>query len=168
VRHNLVNLIAEGTALSEGFQGSSSDLLVELIRVWWERVDSTSAGAIHKIVLSEVRNFPDLAQFYTDEVILPADALFSGAVQRGIERGEFRALPVHEVAHALMAPVIFMALHQHSFGACPVVGADIAPLQLLRTNLDLVLHGLQRRPTAAAKAARQGTKRAARPRAAAS
>jgi AcrR family transcriptional regulator len=152
VRHNLANLIAEGVALSTCFEGSSSDLLVELIRVWWERVGSTSAGAIHKVVLSEVRNFPDLAQFYTDEVIVPADQLFSNVVQRGIDSGEFRDLPVHEVAHALMAPVIFMALHQHSFGACPVVGADIAPLDMLRTQLDLVLRGLQvREPTPAAR-----------------
>ncbi len=157
VRHNLVNLIAEGAALSQTFEGSSSDLLVELIQVWWERVGSTSAGAIHKIVLSEVRNFPDLAQFYTDEVIIPADALFSGAVQRGIDSGEFRVLPVHEVAHALMAPVIFMALHQHSFGACPVVGADIDPTAMLRTQLDLVLRGLQVRdePPAPASARRK-------------
>jgi AcrR family transcriptional regulator len=160
VRHNLSNLIAEGQELARQFEGSSSDLLVELIRIWWERVGNTPAAGIHKIVLSEVRNFPDLAQFYADEVIVPADALFSSAVQRGIDRGEFRNLPVHEVAHALMAPVIFLALHQHSFGACPVQGAAIDAATMLRTQLDLTLHGLQVRaarpePTAATKSVRR-------------
>ncbi len=146
VRHNLSSLIAEGQELFGQFEGSSSDLLAKLLRTWWERIGSTPAAGIHKIVLAEVRNFPELAQFYADEVILPADRLFCSMVERGIARGEFRALPVHDVAHALMAPMIFMAVHRHSFGACPVHGSvEIAPEQLLATHLDLVLRGLERR-----------------------
>ena len=146
VRQNLSNLIAEGLELSKHFVGTASQLLVELINVWWERIGNTPAAGIHKIVLSEVRNFPELAQFYTDEVIIPADRLFTGCVQRGIDRGEFRPMPLHEVAHALIAPVIFMAIHQHSFGACPVRGPDIDPKLVLDTHLDLVLRGLEVRP----------------------
>ena len=153
VRQNLSNLIAEGIELAESYQGSTSDLLVELMSIWWQRFGNTPAAGIHKVVLSEVRNFPELAQFYTDEVIAPADRLFSGAVQRGIDRGEFRALPVHEVAHALMAPMIFMALHQHSFGACPVHDSmQIDPVSVLHTQLDIMLRGLEVRAPAAAAA----------------
>ncbi len=145
VRQNISNLIAEGQALVGSFEGSSSELLGALMARWWERVGSTPAAGIHKVVLAEVRNFPELAQFYTDEVMIPADRLFCSAVERGIAGGEFRALPVHEVAHALIAPMIFMALHQHSFGACPVHGAiEVQPGDVLRTHLQLVLCGLQR------------------------
>jgi AcrR family transcriptional regulator len=145
VRQKLSNLIAEGLDLVGNYAGSSSDLLRELTDVWWERFGNTPASGIHKIIVAEVRNFPDLAQFYADEVITPADRLFSSAVQRGIDRGEFRPLPVHDVAHALMAPMLFLALHRHSFGACPVRGAALDPVSLLRTQLDLVLHGLETR-----------------------
>ena len=143
VRHNLSSLIAEGEEAANSFDGSSSDLLVYLLNTWWDRVGNTPAACIHKIMLAEVRNFPELAQFYTDEVIIPADRLFSGCVQRGIERGEFRPMPLHEVALALMAPLIFMAVHRHSFGACPVHGPDMDPTLVLNTHLDLVLRGLQ-------------------------
>ena len=143
VRQNLSSLIAEGEEIASSYEGSSSELLSKLLHTWWERVGNTPAAGIHKIVLAEVRNFPELAQFYTDEVIIPADRLFCGCVQRGIERGEFRPMPLHEVAHALMAPVIFMAIHQHSFGACPVHGPDMDPTLLLDTHLDLVLRGLE-------------------------
>jgi AcrR family transcriptional regulator len=146
VRTNLSALIAEGEELAERFEGSTSDLLVELMTTWWQRLGNTPAAGIHKVVLAEVRNFPELAQFYTDEVIVPADRLFSRTVQRGIDRGEFRALPVHEVAHALMAPMIFQALHRHSFGACPVHGFEIDPEAMLRTQLELLLRGLEVRP----------------------
>jgi AcrR family transcriptional regulator len=144
VRHNLAHLIAEGQEIVGSFEGNTSDLLRMLMSVWWQRFGNTPAAGIHKVIVAEVRNFPDLAQFYTDEVILPADRLFSSAVQRGVDRGEFRDLPVHEVAHALMAPMIFMALHRHSFGACPVHGPEIDTVALLQTQLDLVLRGLER------------------------
>lgn len=151
VRQNLSALIAEGLEMAGQFEGSSSELLACLLHTWWQRVGSTPAAGIHKIVLAEVRNFPELAQFYTDEVILPADQLFSGCVQRGIDRGEFRPMPAHEVAHALIAPLIFMAVHRHSFGACPVHGnAEVEPEVLLNTHLDLVLRGLEVRAGPAA------------------
>lgn len=144
VRHNLSSLIAEGEALAGQFEGSSSALLGRLMRAWWQRVGSTPAAGIHKIVLAEVRNFPELAQFYSDEVIVPAERLFSGTVQRGIDRGEFRPMPTHEVALMLIAPLIFMAVHRHSFGACPVHGGmDVDPAPMLQTHLDLVLRGLE-------------------------
>jgi AcrR family transcriptional regulator len=143
VRQNLSSLIAEGIEMVAACKGSTADLLVDLMNTWWERIGDSPAAGIHKVVLAEVRNFPELAQFYTDEVITPADELFSGVVQRGITRGEFRALPVHEVAHALMAPMIFQALQRHSFGACPVANRlDVDPGALLRTQLDITLRGL--------------------------
>lgn len=146
VRHNLSSLIAEGQELFGQFDGSTSELLSRLMRTWWQRIGNAPAAGIHKIVLAEVRNFPELAQFYTDEVILPADRLFCSVVERGIARGEFRPMPAHEVSTMLMAPLIFMAVHRHSFGACPVHGnVEIAPEQLLATHLDLVLRGLERR-----------------------
>lgn len=146
VRQKLSQLIAEGQDLVAGFEGSTSDLLRTLTQIWWERFGNTPAAGIHKVVIAEVRNFPELAQFYADEVIVPADRLFSSTVERGIARGEFRALPVHDVAHALMAPMIFLALHRHSFGACPVHGVEIDPAAVLNTQLDLVLRGLETRP----------------------
>ncbi len=144
VRQKISSLIAEGVEMAGQFEGGSSELLACLMQTWWQRVGDTPAAGIHKIVLAEVRNFPELAQFYTDEVLVPADLLFSGCVQRGVDRGEFRPMPVHEVAHALIAPLIFMAVHRHSFGACPVRGGvDVDPQVMLQTHLDLVLRGLE-------------------------
>lgn len=144
VRQGLASLIAEGEELVGQYAGSTAGLLGELVLTWWQRSGSTPASGIHKVVLAEVRNFPELAQFYTDEVVIPADRLFCRIVQRGIERGEFRPLAVHGVAQALMAPLIFLALHRHSLGACPVHGSvDLDPVAMLQTYLDLVLRGLE-------------------------
>ena len=150
VRQNMSALIAEGLELADAYEGSTSELLALLMHTWWERVGDTPAAGIHKIVISEVRNFPELAQFYADEVIVPADRLFSSTIRRGIERGEFRDMPEHEVAHALMAPMIFLSLHKHSFGACPASSLPLDSGQLIRTHLELVLRGLEVREAPAA------------------
>ena len=58
-------------------------------------------------------------------------------------------MPVDEAAHSLIAPMLFLALHKHSIGACPVLGPDMDPTMLIDAQIDLVLHGLQRRPSPA-------------------
>ena len=145
VRTNLASLIAEGQHIADQFEGSSAQLLRLLMHTWWQRVGDTHAGGIFKIVITEVRNFPELAQFYTDEVIVPAHRLISGTLRRGIERGEFRAVPLDEATHTLIAPLLFQALHKHSVGACPVLGPDVSPTRLIDTQIDLMLHGLEQR-----------------------
>jgi TetR/AcrR family transcriptional regulator len=163
VRTNLSALIAEGQQIANRFEGPSAQLLRMLMHSWWQRVGNTEASGIFKIIIAEVRNFPELAQFYADEVIIPAHRLISGTLRRGIERGEFRAVPLNEATHTLIAPMLFMALHKHSIGACPVMAPDMNPTTLLDTQIDLMLHGLEARAPAAEPAVRapRRTRRAA-------
>ncbi len=143
VRQNISKLIGEGSEVVAAFDGNTSELLLMLFDVWWDRVADSNAGGLHKVVLAEVRNFPELAQFYADEVIRPAHRLFEDVVRRGITRGEFRPVDTCAVAHAVMAPMIFLLLHKHSFGACPIQGAGVDPKVTLMAHADLMLHGLQ-------------------------
>jgi AcrR family transcriptional regulator len=148
VRNNVSSLIAEGAEIARQFEGPTPELLALLLRTWWERFGSQPASGICKIMIAEVRNFPEIAQFYVDEVIIPAHRLLGGAIERGMRSGEFRKLPVDEVVHALVAPLIFMSLHAHSFGCCPVHGLDYSPDSVLTTQIDMVLKGLEVRPGA--------------------
>lgn len=155
VRSNLSSLIAEGQEIADGYDGSTSDLLRLLMRTWWSRIGLTPAGGITKVIIAEVRNFPDIAQFWIDEVILPAHRLLAGTIQRGIDRGEFRSVPVHEAVHALVAPSLFLALYKHSIGACPVRGIPLHEGDVIDTQIELVLQGLERRDAAAARPERR-------------
>ncbi|HET7792046.1 MAG TPA: TetR/AcrR family transcriptional regulator, partial [Rhizobacter sp.] len=148
INQSLSQLIAEGSGLVDEFEGSSAELLATLMHTWWERIGNTPAGGIHKIMMSEVRNFPEIGQYYRDEVIAPATDLLVRILRRGVERGEFRDVPLLEVTQVLYAPLIFMALHKHSFGACPAEGMDINPDRAIATHIDLVLHGLLKQETA--------------------
>lgn len=142
IRANISQEIAEGEDIVRGFDGPTTELLPHLMTEWWRRIGETKASGICKLMVAEVRNFPDIAAFYREEVIDPAERMIGGVLQRGIDRGEFRAVPVHEVVHALMAPILFMMLHKHSIGACAGLEDLIEPRRLIAVQLDLVMHGL--------------------------
>jgi len=145
IRHNVVNQIAEGVEIVRAFEGSSSELLAHMMRLWWERVGETRASGILKLMMSEVRNFPEIAQFYIDEVTMPCDRMLAEIVERGIARGEFRPVKVDSVVHALVGPLLFLVMNKHSLGACAAV-ARLDPLPIIEAHIDLVLHGLEPRP----------------------
>ncbi len=145
IRENLGQLIAAGEELAATFDGPMAELLAMLLQTWWERVGNTPASAIHKIMLSEARNFPEIADFYNEEVIRPANRLLSSAIQRGIDHGEFRQVPVRETALVLLAPMIFLMLHKHSLGACSLNRNIVEPQSVVAMQTDLVLRGLLRR-----------------------
>ncbi len=153
IRHNLTGLIAEGTELIDAYEGSSADLLTLMMRTWWHRVSNTPASGIFKIMMSEARNFPELAAFYNAEVIAPAEAMIRRALQRGAERGEFRAVATDEITLVLSAPILFMALHKHSLGACGIQDLVRDGNRVVETHIDLVLNGLRATPPAAKKKA---------------
>jgi AcrR family transcriptional regulator len=155
VRTNLSYLIAEGQQIANAYEGPTCELLRLLMQTWWQRVGFTAAGGISKIIIAEVRNFPDLAQFYVDEVVLPAHKLLAGTLQRGIDRGEFRPVPLADAVHALVAPSLFLAMHKHSIGACPVRnGVPMNANSVIDTQIDLMLMGLQVRGGAPAAPSR--------------
>ena len=148
VRHNVINQIAEGIDIARQFAGSSADLLAVMLRLWWDRIGETRASGIIKLMTSEVRNFPEIAQFYVDEVIAPSNQMFVKIIERGIARGEFRAdLNVPEVVHAIIAPMVLMAMNKHSLGACSTAFL-LDPKAITEALIDLALHGLQARPAA--------------------
>ena len=159
IRHNVVNQIAEGIEIVRAFEGSSAELLGNVLRLWWERVGETRASGILKLMMSEVRNFPEIAQFWIDEVTSPADRMVAEIVQRGIDSGEFRPVPVGDVVHALISPLLFLVMNKHSLGAC-VPSAKLDPRAIIEAQIDLVLNGL-RAPSVAkpAKKAKGPTRR---------
>ncbi|HEU4458089.1 MAG TPA: TetR/AcrR family transcriptional regulator [Methylibium sp.] len=160
IRENLSREIAEGVDIVRGFEGSTPELLDHLMHEWWRRIGLTPASGICKLIVSEVRNFPEIAAFYLQEVVEPCERMMGSVIERGIERGEFRAVPTAEVVHALMAPMLFMMLHQHSIGACPVAAGRLDPLRVIERQIDLVLNGLVPRPAAKKPASRaRGAKR---------
>lgn len=146
VRENLSVHIAESASQASQYQGSIAELLAQMMRDWWAKVGQGNAGVVCTLLMTEARNFPELARFYVDEVITPSQNLLGGLIERGIQAGEFRAVPVEATVHMLIAPLLHMMLHEHSFGEYDICHHTMSPLELLEAQMSLLLHGLLAKP----------------------
>ena len=150
VRENLAAHIAEGVETAAQHQGSMRELLEAFMHEWWERISTGPAGGISKIMMAEARNFPDLAAFYMDEIILPTHQLVGTLLERGIAMGEFRPVPIAETVQILISPLLQLVMFQQAFGACSQHCPAMDPQVLLSAQLELMLHGLLAEPARAA------------------
>jgi len=142
VRGNIVPLLLQGEQMLENFAGSSTDLIRRLVLGWWEMAGSTRIAGIPKLVIAESGNFPDLAKFYYDEVILRAHSMFRRVLQRGAASGEFREVDLDHVVHVALAPLVMLAVWGHSFACCEQ--KKLQPRRYLDAYLDMFLHSLQK------------------------
>lgn len=142
IAQRLSSQIAEGARKVAEHEGSCAELLLDVLSTWWERVFDSDASGVFKLIITEVRNFPDIAEFYFREVVEPGENLIGGVVQQGIERGEFRAVDVSVVVHSLVLPMVMLCVHKHSLGACGLSDPMLEPRRFVRQHIELLLTGL--------------------------
>ncbi len=141
------NRFVEWNAEFEAFPGNTTELLKYAMSSWWERVGATRASGITKLMMSEARNFPELASFYQREVMEPGRRLIRKILQRGMDRGEFRPLDLDNAVYSCIAPMIFLMMWKHSMAPCSL-GVEIDPVAYLASQVDVMLHGVSARPEA--------------------
>ncbi len=141
ISHNLSARIAEGAVRAADYEGSAASLMRGILTDWWGDLYDSPAAGVFKLVITEVRNFPDIAEYYASQVINPAHELMGGIVRRGIALGEFRAVDVDNAVHSLVLPLVMICLHRHSLGACPL-DWHLDGRNFIAQHVDLVLQGL--------------------------
>jgi AcrR family transcriptional regulator len=146
VRENISGRFAEWNDEFQKFEGTTADMVRYCLKVWWERLGATRASGITKLIISEARNFPELAAFYHEEVIKPGQELIRRMLQRGIDRGEFRVADLDYALFSITAPMIFLVMMKHSLGACIPQGYPLDPERYLNSQVETLLHGLCVRP----------------------
>jgi AcrR family transcriptional regulator len=140
VRENIVPALGEAEDIISTYEGHSADLLRCVVMGWWERLGATKVSGIIKLVMAEAGNFPDLAQFYQEEVINRSTTMMVSMFDRALARKEFRPINVDVMTQVLIAPILMMITWKHSVGPCSNEQFD--PMVFLEAFLDMALHGL--------------------------
>jgi len=140
IQEGIVPILEQGAGLVDSFEGSAADLLRALIGEWWQRIGNTPLAGVPKLMISEAGNFPELAIYYHDAVILRGRDLMRRTLQRGIASGEFRVIDVETAIDVIFAPVLMLVIWRYSLGACCGTAHD--PQTYLQTHFDLALRGL--------------------------
>ena len=141
IRERLSSEIEAGALEVAQHVGSHADLLRKLLAHWWLRVLDSTASGVFKLIVTEVRGFPEIAEYYVREVVTPGQQLIGGMLERGIAAGEFRAVDVNAAVHSLVLPMVMLCVHKHSLGACAPVDV-LDPHAFVHQHIDLILRGL--------------------------
>lgn len=136
----LPNLEFAETVVAE-HQGSSEALLWHLLERWAERMTESPTTGIAKLMIAEAGNFPELARFYMDEVVLRSRKLFAAVIERGIQSGEFKPVDVALATRATTAPLMMTKVWSQSFALCDPEIIDLKTFA--RFHFDLMMAGLR-------------------------
>jgi AcrR family transcriptional regulator len=115
VRASIGDIIAQVAASASAFEGPMRDLLRFALTMMGRLIVSGERFALAKIILAESGNFPELAKFYRFEIIAKGLATLSGLIERGIARGEFRAMNPEHAARLCVAPLLLSGLWRMTF-----------------------------------------------------
>ena len=146
IQHFLGAEIEAGIQEAAAADGPTAQAMEQLLVAWWTRIYEGPASGVFKLVITEIRNFPEIGEFWVERVVAPGQAIVSGLIQRGIDRGEFEVEDIACAVHSILMPMILECVHKHSFMACGI-GKDmeIDPVTFMHAHLRLVFKGMAAR-----------------------
>ncbi|HEX7942881.1 MAG TPA: TetR/AcrR family transcriptional regulator C-terminal domain-containing protein, partial [Gemmatimonadaceae bacterium] len=122
--------------------GTPTEQLTGFMHGYWTFLRSPAYGALHRMVISELRNFPELAEFYSVEVIQRGMRLLTEIIQRGIDAGEFRPMDARVAARGMSAMFIAHAIWCADRACFTHVG-HTSDDELLAELRDFFLHAIR-------------------------
>lgn len=140
VSESIVPMIGQAEEVIGQYEGSSADLFRLLMTTWWENIGESKLSGLSKLMMAEAGNFPEVAQFYQEEVVERGERLALTVMQRGIKSGEFRALNLELAPRILIAPMVMMMMWKHSSCVCKIEPEKLK--EHLYCYIDMTLHSL--------------------------
>jgi hypothetical protein len=108
----------------------------------WTWIRSATFPAMHRLVNSELRDFPDLAAFYANEVVGRAQRLVREILERGMETGVFRRMDANVASRMLSALFVTHGTWYHQKNSFKSI-ANIPEGVLLAQIRDFFLHAMR-------------------------
>ena len=142
VRHTVVTHLEEGERSVGDQTMSATETLTNFMRQYWSFIRSSQFAPLFRLIHAEIHNFPDLARFYAEEVVVRGHRLIEGIIARGIETGEFRDVDPSMAARMLTAPFVMHGLwcsHRECFASV----AGQTDEQVLTQLIDFYLYAIR-------------------------
>jgi len=139
VRELLVPHVEDFERQAGEFSGDSAELLRSMALGWWKTVGGSPLAGMPKLMIAEAGNFPELAKYYVDTVIVRARNLVAGILTRGMARNEFKQCDAEMTARILLSSLVFAAIWKNSLGA---YDSPYSVTDYINQQIDLTLGGL--------------------------
>jgi AcrR family transcriptional regulator len=133
-----------GEALAADHTRPPAEALRAFVFWWWEQVGASSLGALPKLLVAEVGNFPELGRWFHENLIMRGKRAAASIIERGVATGDFRAVEPLDVARVIFAQMFSYVLWRRAFG--PVMADLPEPEAFFSLVIDLLTHGLNATP----------------------
>ena len=140
VRESIGAQLANVLENVRAYEGPSRELLRLILTALGQFARTSDRVVLPKILIAEAGNFPELARFYREEIIDKGLSVMSGAIARGIERGEFRNVNPQHAARLCIAPILLAIFWRTTFAQFDAKPYDYQGF--VETHLDVLLRGL--------------------------
>jgi AcrR family transcriptional regulator len=138
-RQHITDMLAITAENARKFEGKTFDFLAAFIQGCITKMNS-DASVLPKIIISEARNFPELAKFWREEVIDKSLGMLSAIIAKGVARGEVRDVPPDHIARLCVAPMLMGLIWRNTFAQTDDEPFDYAGF--LALHCDVLFRGL--------------------------
>lgn len=118
----------------ETTSSSSEDFLRGPFANFMKRIPGSPISVVIRLLLSEGPRHPDLVDYYWQNVVSKGLQAITRFVERGVQRGEFRASALTELPQLFLAPMIVATLWNMLFARHPI-DAD----RLIDTQINILI-----------------------------
>ncbi len=140
IENSIQPLLDVANEIVDNFTGPAQELIKTLIFKWWELLESDSCRGIPKLITSESRNFPELASFYTKEMILPARAFIYRILEYAKKQNQLQLLNMEYATRVIFQILHQMLIYQHSFAEFE--SNPISEKMMLQTTADFIIRSV--------------------------
>jgi len=141
IQQGCMPVLEQGEEMLAQEQADPSVLLQAMLMRWWELIGATHLAGITKLMISEAGNFPEVAQYYYENIIIPGRGLIRQVLERGVASKQFCVGDMESTIDIIMAPMMMLTIWRYS--QVPSDCGKQDPVIYLRTHIDLLLNGLK-------------------------
>jgi AcrR family transcriptional regulator len=139
VRKNLFSARDRAVSLVEEFSGTATELLIMHINNMYQFFNKDNIPQLLAVVIGEVNRFPELAEFFFNEMVGQGQGALSLIIQKGVKSGEFRDTDLKHYSQIMIAPIILGAIWKIQFDVFSPVDSEA----YAKTHIDLILNVLK-------------------------
>jgi AcrR family transcriptional regulator len=130
-----------GEALLARDKAEPEALMRALFAGYWRVLGDPRLSGIPKLVMAEVGNFPEVATYYHEQVVLRGRAMFAEIYQRGVNAGVFHEADPAVMCQLALAPLLFVCVWRTSLGVCDPGELDLDVY--VQTHVEMFMRGLK-------------------------
>ncbi|MEO0484505.1 MAG: TetR/AcrR family transcriptional regulator [Pseudomonadota bacterium] len=138
IETHISSVMGESEAGLAEVEGTTQELLTQLLRNLYARFVHGEAQALFHILLSEGDRMPGVISDYHAMTVQRGGTLLKNILARGVERGEVTPGPALETPHVVIAPAVYFAVHTIMFKNTQPLDYD----KYFEAHLDLLVRGV--------------------------